>query len=100
MKKSKGLMTVMSAARSTSTLSSVAFSRRSEAGEVVGVGVLLPVEEVLFRIDAERVGEDGGAGVGGRPESDGVRAHGDGAIVGVAGDVIECDADGHTNGSE
>ena len=74
--------------------------QEDEAGEVVGIRVLLPVEEVLLRIDPERVGQDGGAGVRGRAEAHGVRAHRDGPVIFVAGDVIQRNANGHANGSE
>ena len=72
-KKSNGLMTVISATRSTSTANSLRLLREDEPGQVVAVRVLLPVEEVVGRRDLQRVADDRRAAVRGRAEPDDVR---------------------------
>ncbi len=69
-----------------------------EAGEVIGLGVLLPVDKVVLGGDAEGVAEDGGAAVRGGAQADDVRGEGDGPVVAIARDVAEGDVDGHAWG--
>ena len=76
-------------------LEGAGFFREDETGEVIGLGVLLPVEDVFGWGDAERVAEDSGAAVGGGAETDDLRAERDGAVVLVGGDVVEGDVNGH-----
>ena len=66
-----------------------------EAGLEVAERVLLPVHEVVARLDGHRVGEDRGAAVRRGPQSDHVRREADGAIEQVAGAVLERDVDAH-----
>ena len=65
------------------------------AGEVVAVGVLLPVEEVVGRVDAQRVAADGGAAMRRRSQPDDVRRQGHAPVVGVARPVVDGDLDAH-----
>ena len=71
------------------------FFREDETGEVIGLRVLLPVEEVFGWGDAERVAENSGAAVGSGAETDDLGAERDGAVVLVGGDVVEGDVNGH-----
>ena len=52
-------------------LEGAGFFREDEPGEVIGLRVLLPVEEVFCGGDAERVAEDSGAAGGGGAEAGG-----------------------------
>ncbi len=92
-------MTVISAIRSTSTLSSRGLFGEDEAGEIIGVGVLLPVEEMFFGEDLEGVSENGGAGVRGGAQAYHVGGHHHGPVVFVMCDVIERNANGHVTSS-
>ena len=66
-----------------------------EAGEVIGKGILLPVQEMLASLDLQRVGNDRGAAVGGRPQADDVGTVHSGPVVFVSGAVGKGDVDGH-----
>ena len=57
-------MTVISATRSTSTAKWRDAFGENEAGEVVALRILLPVDEVTGGLDVQRVGEDRRAAVG------------------------------------
>ena len=68
---------------------------KNKPGEPVAVRILLPVDEVLFRVDLERVAVDGGTTMGRWPQSDDLRSQRDQAVVLVGCDVVKCDQDGH-----
>ena len=98
-KKSNGLMTVRSATRSTVIDSSVHLLGEDDPGQVVAVGVLLPVDEVLAAVDRQRVGLDRGAAVRRRPQPDHVRAEPDRPVEPVRRAVLECHLDCHAGES-
>ncbi len=69
--------------------------RIDDAGLVVAVGVLLPVDEIALGLDLERIAEDRRAGVRGRAQADHLRAHLDLAVVNVGGPVVQGDMNAH-----
>jgi hypothetical protein len=56
---------------------------------------LLPVDEMLFWGNFQRVAQDAGAGVRSGAEPDDLRAEINGAVVAVLGAVMEGDVYGH-----
>ena len=68
-----------------------------DAGAVVGEGVLLPIDEMQLGLEVERVAEDRGAAVRGRPQPDHLRCHSDHAVIVVGRPVRESDVEGHQN---
>ena len=64
--------------------------------QVIAERVLLPIDEMIFRTDAQRIGLDGRAGVDGGSQADDMRRQPHRSIVTVGGDVIERDPDSHT----
>ena len=71
------------------------FFRENEAGEVVGLGVLLPIDEVFFRADAQGVAQNAGAGMGSGAKTDDLRARVDGPVILVGGAMMEGDVNRH-----
>ena len=71
------------------------FLGEDQAGQVVGERVLLPVVEVLHRLHAQRVAQDGGAAVRRGPQADDLGRQADATVVAVARDVVEGDVNGH-----
>ena len=69
--------------------------RKDQTGEIVALGILLPIDEMLLRADLERIGEDAGPGMGAGPQADDVRSETDQSVVVIVGDVVEGDVDGH-----
>ncbi len=67
-----------------------------DAGEVVPVRILLPVQEVAGGLDVEGVAMDRRPVVRRRPQADRLRPEQDGSLVAVAGSVVKGDADGQT----
>ena len=61
--------------------------------QVVGKGVLLPVDEVLGRLDLERIAEDRRAAVRRRAQPHHLRRQLDAAVVAVVRDVVQRDMD-------
>src|SRR5439155_24146651 len=57
--------------------------------------ILLPVHEMIGRSDLERIAQDRRARVRRRPQTDGLRAKIDRAVVFVVRDVVQCDVDRH-----
>lgn len=72
------------------------FIRKDEAGEEVALRILLPVEEVIPRFDAERVTVDGGPRMLCRPQAHDLRRQRHQAIVEVLGFVMQRDPDAHS----
>ena len=70
-----------------------------EAGEVVAVRVLLPVEEVLFRLDLEAVAHDARAAVRCGAQADDLRAQLDRPVIGVGGAMLQRNVKSHGNPS-
>ncbi|MCY1528932.1 hypothetical protein D9M68_640550 [compost metagenome] len=69
--------------------------REDQARQVVALGVLLPVDEVLAGRHLQAIAEDASTAVGRRAQADDLRAEGDLAIVAIVGDVMQCDMDRH-----
>jgi hypothetical protein len=70
--------------------------RKYKPGKEVAHRVLLPVDEVVGRLDAQRVGLDGRAGVGRRTQPHNVRVDLNQPVKGVAGAVLQRNFDAHT----
>jgi len=68
---------------------------KDQPREVVAERVLLPVDEVLFRLDLEAVGLDRRAAVGGGLQPHDVRAQGNRTVEAVIGGMAQGDVDGH-----
>ena len=62
--------------------------REDQARQVIALRVLLPVDEVFFRPDLERVGQDARARMRAGTQADDLGPEIDQAIIGVMGDVI------------
>jgi hypothetical protein len=69
--------------------------REDEAGEVVGLGILLPVHEVAARKDVERVGQDARAAVRCRAQAHDLRAEMNQPVVAVARDMVQRNMNRH-----
>ena len=69
--------------------------RKGEAGEVVRLWVLLPVDEVLRGRDAQGVRQHAGARVRSRPQPHDLGSQHHRAVVAVVRDVVEGDVDRH-----
>ncbi len=69
--------------------------RKHQPRDVIAVGVLLPVDEVLFRRHLQRVRQDRGARVGGGAQAYHMRGQGDVAVVVITGFVMQCNPDCH-----
>ena len=67
----------------------------NQPGQPVAARVLLPVDEVVFWQDLQRIAQDLGAAVRGRPQADRLGPEVDCAVVGVVGDVVDGGADRH-----
>ena len=67
------------------------FFRKHQPRQVIALGVLLPVDEVLLGRDFQRIGQDPRATVGGRAQPHNLRSEFDGAVVAVMRDVMQCD---------
>ncbi len=68
-----------------------------QAREVVGERVLLPVDEVVGGLDAQRIRQHRRAAVRRRAQPHDLRAQANWAVVFVAGDVLEGDVDAHVS---
>ena len=88
----------MSATRSTVTSKCGDPLGEHDARQVIALRVLLPVEEMRFRLDLQRVGQDRRARVRRRPQADGLRAERDQPVVAVAGAVGQRDVKRHGSG--
>ena len=71
------------------------FFREDDAGEEIALRVLLPVQEVAFGLDLERVGEDGRAGMRRRTQADGLWPQTHRLVVAIGGAVGQGDMKGH-----
>ena len=71
-----------------------------DARQPVGLGILLPVDVVLGRLDLQRIGHHLGASVWRRAQAYSLRTQGDLPVVPVAGDVSEGGLDAHRNSLE
>ena len=69
--------------------------RENQPRLVIGEGVLLPVDEMLRRLDLERIGDDGAARMRGGPQTHHLGAQLHRPVVAVVGDVVQCGVDGH-----
>src|SRR5690606_29557911 len=69
--------------------------RKDESGKKVTEGVLLPVNEVLFRSNFQGVRQHGGTAVWSRTEPDDLRHQRKHTVVSIGRLVMKSDADGH-----
>ena len=69
--------------------------RENQPRLVIGEGVLLPVDEMLRRLDLERIGDDGAARMRRGPQTHHLGAQLHRPVVAVVGDVVQCGVDGH-----
>ncbi len=72
----------------------VGFGKRQPVDEVAH-GILLPVDEVVGRLDPQRIGLDRRARVGRRTQPHDVREYPDRPVKGVAGAMLQRNFDGH-----
>jgi hypothetical protein len=68
---------------------------KHQACQVVGKGVLLPVDEVSGRLDAQRIAKDRRAAMRCRAQAHHLRRQADAAVVAVMRDVVQRDMDRH-----
>ena len=73
----------------------LALFRKYQARDEIAVNVLLPVDEMFFRLDGQRIGEDRRAAMRRRTQPHFVRRQGDRLVVATARVVIERDVDAH-----
>ena len=66
-----------------------------DAGQIVRLRILLPVDEVLGGHDLEGIGQDPSAAMRGGTQTDDLRPEHDLPVVPVVHDVVECDVDRH-----
>ena len=69
--------------------------REDQAGHVVALRVLLPVQEVVGRIDIQRVRQDAGPAMRRGPQPNELGTERNGPVVLVVGDVTKRDVDRH-----
>ena len=74
--------------------------RKNETGEIVGLGILLPIDKVFLRRKPKRVAKDAGATVRRGAEPDDLRPEQDGPVVAIMRPMVEGDVDGHASASE
>jgi hypothetical protein len=67
-------------------------------GEEIALRILHPVDEVLRRLDRQRVGQDRRARMRRRPQPDRLRPQHDGAVIGVRSPVRQRDVERHGRG--
>ncbi len=71
------------------------FIRKNHPRQPVAEGVLLPVDEVVFRLDLERIGQHRGTGVRRRAQADDLRRQGDAPVVAVDRLVVQDGVNAH-----
>lgn len=71
------------------------FFREHQTCQVIALGVLLPVDEMLLGRDFQRIGKNSRAAVGRRAQADDLRAEFDSAVVAIMRDVMQCDMNRH-----
>jgi len=69
--------------------------REDDAREVVTLRILLPIDEMIGRLNVQRVAVNGRAVVRCRSQANDLRAERNCALVVVASLVMKCDSDGH-----
>ena len=69
--------------------------RKRQAGHIIALRILLPVDEMLCRRDSLRVRQNGGTAVRSGAQPHEVRPQRDKSIVLVVGDVVQGDVDAH-----
>ena len=72
--------------------------REHDAGEVVALRVLLPVDEMRLGLDVQRIGQDRRARVRRRAQADGLRSERDQPVVAIGRAVGQRDGEGHLIG--
>ena len=71
------------------------FFREHQPRQVIALGVLLPVDEVLLGPHLQAIGQHPRAAVGRRAQANDLRAELDGAVVAVMRDMVQCDMNRH-----
>ncbi|CDF96513.1 hypothetical protein BN844_4972 [Pseudomonas sp. SHC52] len=66
-----------------------------QARQVIALGILLPVDEVLLRRNLQRIGKNPRTAVGRGAQAHDLRAEFNGPVVTVMRDVMQCDMDRH-----
>ena len=95
MKKSNGLTTVNSAIRSTAICNERVRSWENQSCQEIAVRILLPILEMLGRLDRERIAQDRRATMRGRAQSDSLRREGHRTVVIVTGFMVQRNSNGH-----
>jgi len=76
-------------------LERIRFFREHETADVIPVGVLLPVDEMLLRQHRQRIRQDRRARMRRRTQAHLMRREGDLPVVAVTGLVVQRDTDSH-----
>ena len=97
MKKSNGLTTARSATRPDRDGQVVGPLREHQPGHEVAERVLLPVDEVVGRLDRQRIGLDLGPRVRRRPQPDHVRMDGHKTVEAIRRAVLQRHLDSHAD---
>ena len=69
--------------------------RKRQARDIVALRVLLPVHEMVGRLDAQGIRDDGRAAVGCRAQPDELLRHGNRTIVAIVRYMVERDLNRH-----
>ena len=73
----------------------VSFFRKHQTRQVIALGVLLPIDEVLFRQHLQRVGQNPSAAMSRRTQTNNLWAELDRAVVAVMRNVVQRDMNRH-----
>jgi hypothetical protein len=78
-------------------LEAVGLLREDEARQVIALGILLPVDEMLFGLDRQRIGQNGRPRVRRRTQPHDLRAERHGPVVSVGRSMMQRDLDAHAD---
>ena len=71
------------------------FLRKNQSSLVIGKGVLLPVDEMLYGLDFQAVRQNPAAAVWGWAQTNNLWPQLDGTVVTVVRNVVQCGVNGH-----
>ncbi|MNS76052.1 hypothetical protein D3C72_1095880 [compost metagenome] len=71
------------------------FLREHQPRQVIALRVLLPVDEMLFGGDFQRIRQNPRAAVGSGTQANNLRAELDSAVIAVMRDMVQCDMNRH-----